>query len=158
MKKISLSPLYILEKMQYVLHSESSKIQLIRSKEVNHILEELKLSLEISSGCSLSISQNKIISVHLWHIFSYNYLKCYEKVSAIQQFSKQLFKDYIILTSNPKFFSIKLYNESFVENKIFKLFSIYDIHLFDVYITDSNYEWIFIIPHEEDIGPYYYKL
>ncbi len=85
---------------------------------------------------------------YLWHIFSYELLKCDTGERAISQFNGTD-KCVAILLAN-------IDNFAFQINDASKL-SAEDIgELQDVILTDIDFRWTYAKTHESDLGPYYF--
>ncbi|RTQ87630.1 DUF4275 family protein [Lysinibacillus telephonicus] len=103
----------------------------------------------------LTNAEQKLIGMDgfLWHLCSWEKVKCFEKDEAIAAFNKQSkfkctifyqFIDEAYLLENAKTLTV----EELPYDK-------YDMDYCDIYIMDWNYKWTFIITHESDLGPYF---
>ena len=92
------------------------------------------------------------IEQHLWHIFSYKRLKCFEKEEANKRFN-EIRKNSIYI-----FFD---YSDScyLIENaEIFNLEEIKTYENNDIYITNKDFTWTYVRTHEDGwMGPYFYS-
>ena len=92
----------------------------------------------------------------LWHAFSYYEAKAYTGQQAIKRFEKQS-KNNIIIFSN------ELSNSIIFNNLIQNDISIEIINdcinnnksKHDIYFTEINFAWTFVITHESEFGPYF---
>lgn len=93
--------------------------------------------------------RNIYINDFLWHACSYNKINNISGKRAIQLFNKQSKKDIIIFyqENNNAFYceDAKNLNYSDIKNEM------------DIYISDINFNWSFIITHEKMCGPYFLK-
>lgn len=85
----------------------------------------------------------------LWHIFSYEVLKCIEKEDSIVAFNNMekgsCFVFYQHLDLVYKFENASSITAADFENEQ------------DVYIVDEDYTWTYMNTHEAECGPYFYK-
>lgn len=93
-----------------------------------------------------------------WHSFSYSLTKHLAGNKAIEAYNKLYFKDFMIISSNPKLTGIICSGHQSLE--IDKLMNVCDTcsELYDLYISHSNLKWTFVITHESDFGPYFSSL
>lgn len=93
------------------------------------------------------------IEQHLWHIFSYKRLKCFEKEEANKRFNN-IRKDSIYI-----FFD---YSDTCYLLKNAEYLTLEDIKCYqhnDIYITDIDFTWTYTITHEDTwLGPYFYSI
>ncbi|WP_297423059.1 DUF4275 family protein [Clostridium sp.] len=93
------------------------------------------------------------IEQHLWHIFSYKQLKCFEKEEANKRFNN-IRKDSIYI-----FFD---YSDTCYLIKKAECLTLEDIKCYqhnDIYITDRDFTWTYVITHEDRwLGPYFYSI
>ncbi|WP_270566863.1 DUF4275 family protein [Clostridium beijerinckii] len=101
-----------------------------------------------------NIDVSKIyIEQHLWHVFSYKRLKCFEKEEANKRFNEIRKKSIYIFFDN----SDICYLLENTDN-----FTLEDVKFYksnDIYITDENFTWTYVITHEDRwLGPYFYSI
>ena len=105
---------------------------------------------------NISKSQKKKIKIDsfLWHIFSYEKLPCLKGEEAIEAFDKQTKKECYIFEQ--------------YEDNAFKVMNTHKLkakdittelgeYLSDIYIVSSCFTWTYIVTHEKECGPYFYK-
>jgi hypothetical protein len=89
---------------------------------------------------------------HLWHIFSYKRLQCIEKEEATKKFNEIRKKSIYI------FFD---YSDVCYLLKNAESFSLEDVSYYkgnDIYITNEDFTWTYVITHEVGwLGPYFYS-
>lgn len=92
---------------------------------------------------------NKGYNNYLWHLFSYEYIKCIEDDFAVQQ--------YLNIDKNVCYILLDYENLCFKIDRI----DLLDINFIntvnDIYITDVDFTWTYVHTHELQCGPYYYK-
>lgn len=86
---------------------------------------------------------------YLWHIFSYEILKCYEKNADRKKFDS-IKKEKCIIFSSRDNFAYKISNFDELKANVIDKF-------LDVVITDVNFSWTYAKTHEFYLGPYFYK-
>ncbi len=126
------------------------------TSEIEVIWENLFLS-DLSNEDKVSIHLYDLddITGNLWHCFSY------DKVPHFK--SKQAKTEYDNQTNNGMLLFFKCYEEDVViyipESELLSrshLKTIRNIFPFiDVYVLDKNYEWTFVLTHEDSLGPYF---
>ncbi|SDH00306.1 DUF4275 family protein [Desulfosporosinus hippei] len=94
----------------------------------------------------------------LWHIFSYKARECESDEQARNSF-KDILKDNLY-----SFYLFHQYKDTgyIIDNK-FRAFSFDDLSQFitdhetaDIYITDEQFNWTFVLTHEDGwLGPYF---
>jgi hypothetical protein len=87
---------------------------------------------------------------YLWHLFSWKIKDCMNGFQAKDAYTKLIKNECIIMFENEKL-CFEVYNISTLD-----LDNIKDI--FDLYITDKCFNWTYVQTHENDCGPYFYKL
>jgi len=90
------------------------------------------------------------IEQHLWHIFSYKRLQCFEKEDANKRFN-EIRKNsiYMFFDCSNICYLIKNADNFTLENVIFYKSK-------DIYITDVDFTWTYVITHEDGwLGPYF---
>lgn len=90
-----------------------------------------------------------------WHTFSYNLVQHIKGPKAIDAFNSQFIKNYFIISSNPKLTGLACEG-----NRILSYCDLLQIinkspFLHDLYISHKNFNWTFVITHEEEFGPYF---
>ena len=126
-------------------------------------------------GFNCSIAENKEILIEewkkqfsfgktlrrepLWHSFSFNRYSNLSKKLAIKKFENTYLKN-VIIFSDFKFLPIKCEAESasilnfeLIKNCLNKI-----PNQIDLYICHKNFNWTFVITHEQDYGPYFATL
>lgn len=93
------------------------------------------------------------IEQHLWHIFSYKRLKCFEKEEANKRLNEIRKKSIYIFFDG----SDICYLLENADN-----FTLEDVKFYksnDIYITDEDFTWTYVITHEDKwLGPYFYSI
>jgi hypothetical protein len=92
------------------------------------------------------------IDLHLWHIFSYKRLKCFEKEEANEIFN-EIRKNsiYIFFDSSDRCYLIE-------NAEIFNLEEVKTYENKDIYITNKDFTWTYVKTHEDGwMGPYFYS-
>ncbi|TYS69943.1 DUF4275 family protein [Sutcliffiella horikoshii] len=106
----------------------------------------------------LSSEEQKMIGMDdfLWHLCSWEKVKCFEKEEAIIAFNKQSKYKCTIF--------YQFIDEAYLINKANTL-KVTDLpyeqcHLYysDIYIMDWNSKWTFIMTHESKCGPYFIQI
>ncbi|TYR81390.1 DUF4275 family protein [Priestia megaterium] len=119
--------------------------------------ENLRKRWEAQFANHLSHSQKKKIYLDsfLWHIFSYEKLKCAEGEQATKAFNEAVKQECYVFyqhVDDALFIqdSSKLEDTDFItENKAY---------LSDIYVTDKDFTWTYVKTHEACCGPYFYKI
>lgn len=114
-----------------------------RESFANHISKEEQKSIDMDS--------------FLWHLCSWEKVKCLEKDKAIEAFENQFKNKYTIFY---QFTDEALLVEKGDSLKVIDL-PYHDKHLYysDIYIMDWDRKWTFMMTHETEfgIGPYFIK-
>lgn len=90
-----------------------------------------------------------VCSAHIWHIFSYGFLACYEKESASELYDMQS-KDECVFISNISDIAFIIEDANSLTAEILNQF-------IDVTVTAKDFSWTYCKTHEGDCGPYFYK-
>lgn len=77
---------------------------------------------------------------YLWHIFSYDFVKCYTGAEVLKMFER-MSDSYFVFTQD----GCTL--ETITENEACRYT--------DVYFTAESYKWTFVKTHESECGPYF---
>lgn len=104
----------------------------------------------------LSFEEQKMIGMDhfLWHLCSYEKVKCLRKEEAITAFLNQSKSKFTIF--------YQFINEAYLfENAnaiTIKDLPYHQIHMYygDIYVMDWECNWTFMMTHETDCGPYFY--
>ncbi|EKQ52673.1 MULTISPECIES: DUF4275 family protein [unclassified Clostridium] len=113
-----------------------------------------KLRVQWINIFAKNIDISKIyIEQHLWHVFSYKRLKCFEKEEANKRFNEVRKKSiYIFSDGSDMCYLLKNADNFTLEDIKFYKFN-------DIYITDEDFTWIYVVTHEDGwLGPYFYSV
>lgn len=114
---------------------------------------------KIQEKCFVPIGTDRekiYLDGHLWHVFSYKVRECERCEQAIKKFN-EIPKDNLFIFYQRK-------DIGYVINKA-KVFTDEDMRQFitdfessDIYATDEDFNWTFVITHEDGwLGPYFCK-
>lgn len=128
-------------------------VQTLDALEEQNAFDRLKVNIQsrLTKGYEENIS-----SEHLWHVFSYDQLAHSTGTTSLEKFSSVYLKDFIILSSNHNYSSVRCTAQSLLRcnEQLYKQLIELDANL-DLYIFHPNYKWLLVITHEEDFGPYF---
>ncbi|MBT2696634.1 DUF4275 family protein [Bacillus sp. ISL-40] len=105
------------------------------------------------------LSKNQKRQIHygqfMWHVFSYELLPCKKGQRARDAFDL-VSKDecYIFYQNNQNALLI----EKAASLKSNHIINEIDGYIHDVYVVDKDFSWTYILTHEENCGPYFYRL
>jgi len=144
--------------------NQNSLYQLLSSKNFKNRFNNLSI-LELDqkdyylNNISNTIKQKTLLDITkkepIWHFFSFQKVNCLSGINAINKYNNQYFKNFTIIPSNPKFYGIKCQSTIGISYKeITKILS-ENKYLGDLYISQTNTKWIFIVTHEKEFGPYF---
>ncbi|MDF2791606.1 MAG: hypothetical protein K0S80_4708 [Neobacillus sp.] len=125
--------------------------------ELNNKGQELKK--QWGEVFAKDLSRNQKRQIHygrfLWHVYSYELLLCKKGQRARNAFDIVSKNDCFIFYQNKE-------NALLLENarslKSEHIINEIDGYIHDVYLVDKDFSWTYIQTHEEDCGPYFYKL
>lgn len=84
---------------------------------------------------------------YLWHIFSYGATECIEGLNATEEYLKQ-WKTTVLIFNEPQQYLIEC-RETIPKIEMIDFFD-------DIYISQNNMKWTYVIPHEiRNMGPYF---
>ena len=102
------------------------------------------------NGHKLSSSKRE----HNWHVFSYNYVADYlTGKQADDKYCSLYAKDFVVIGSEKV--GLKCSSDHLPELIRLKEYIKNSNEIFDLYITHKNFNWTYVITHEDDLGPYY---
>jgi len=158
LKKKDISKLYILEQILEPLKKSDSKISLLSKNQVKNIFNEISLSLELGYEGLFKKTDFNRRKKHLWHLFSWDVIPSFEGDQAINKLIKLDSEDFHLITTNSRLVSFSCINNniefSIIENRI----GGQNYFLDDIYMVNTAFTWIYVIPHDEDCGPYFVSL
>ena len=150
---------YLIDKLAIILLNNNICIELIGKEEKESLKNELKIILQLSNGKPFNKQEKKLIKTHIWHLFSYKIMSCHSNEDAISSFNNLYLKDFIILTNYPNSFSIRCLNKgNLIDASLLNDLLLKNHHNHDVYIFHPNFNWLYTIPHEKIVGPYFIRL
>ena len=92
---------------------------------------------------------NRKFKSYLWHIFSFEFLKCQTGPNAKTAFDNEN-KSACVLISNCDDIAYKLRNSESISSELLEQF-------IDVTVTADDFSWTYSKTHEDMCGPYFYK-
>ncbi len=102
------------------------------------------------NGHKLSSSKRE----YNWHVFSYNYVTDYlTGEQADDKYCSLYVKDFVVIGSEKV--GLKCSSDHLPELNRLKKYIKDSNEIFDLYITHKNFNWTYVISHEDDFGPYY---
>lgn len=126
------------------------------TSEMERIWEELFVPmLSTEDKKSIHLYDVEDITGNLWHCFSYNKTPHFKAKKARNEYDKQ--------TNNGRILFFKCYEEDIViyipKGEFLSRSHLKTIRnsfpFIDVYVLDENYEWTYVITHEDSLGPYF---
>lgn len=140
--------------MDEFLHEQTNRLQ---DKNISFTLvpnkgNELEQKWEKAFAKDISQSQKRKMAFEqcMWNVFSWGKIECLKEKQAIEAFDLQKKAGcYLICTSSEEAIHIP---------KATRLKAEDIIHVgSDRYIVDEHFTWTYVLTHEEDCGPYFYK-
>ncbi|MFD1032821.1 DUF4275 family protein [Metaplanococcus flavidus] len=142
---------------------------------LQNIRKELEQKWEEAFTQDISKSQKRKLGFKqcMWNVFSWEKIKCLEGTEAADAFDQQkkagcyLFyssEEEAIYLPNAKPIKAKniihagspVEEEAAIDTK-HNIVNSTDKCLVDLYVVDEKFSWTYILTHEEDFGPYFYK-
>ena len=128
---------------------------LLNEERISYQIESLELSeMFWNSWRTKFHAQNLQRNECQWHTFSsQTYPYVVEESSAINKYKTQPVKEYLIFP--PDDYVIRCYSDKLPDfEKLLSLTKDFGI-IFDLYLSHKNFNWTFVITHEEGFGPYF---
>lgn len=92
----------------------------------------------------------------LWHSFSFNHIDCMEGVAAVSEFEKTYLKDFLVFIVVDAIKVIEC-NANSIHLPFSEFISALEKiqYCFDIIVSHKNFNWTFVVTHEQNLGPYF---
>ncbi|TWT09227.1 DUF4275 family protein [Planomicrobium sp. CPCC 101079] len=129
------------------LHAMNISFEVVPNKD-----NELEQRWEDAFAKGISKSQKRKMAFNqcMWNVFSWGKIECLKEQRAKEAFDLQK-KAGCFLVCTSSYDAIRILKANRLKAK--------DItHIgSDLYIVDEHFDWTYVLTHEEDCGPYFYK-
>lgn len=114
--------------------------------------KDLRKQWEEKFACNLSSNQKSKICLnkYLWHLFSYQQVEHLSGQEAVKEFDTIRKNECFIFYQHGDV-ARKLINSKYIKAENFDTED-------DIYVVDKNMNWTYVHTHEDDCGPYFYKI
>ena len=143
---------------------ELNKLLSGKKKTIEDLLNEENISFKHEPSEKLTdfwnswrtkfLAHNLRYNESQWHTFSMRtYSNFVEESEAISRYKQQPVKEYLIFT--PQDTAIRCFSDKLPTFENLMSFTKDYGVIFDLYVSHKNFNWTFVITHEDDIGPYF---